>query len=98
MRAVFALEEKQIGLAMNTPQTVAYVIRLVSYNPSQEVLWRIFLVDDFSKYAAPARVDFSQDTRQWLEDLKKSAGLKWEERPLDQRRASLPVTDYYDED
>jgi hypothetical protein len=95
MRTVFALDENQIGVAMNHPQTAAYVVRLVSYSPPQEALWRIFLADDFSNYYMVARIDRQLDQQVWLEDLKKSAGLKWEPRPTPQRQQQ-PDQDYHD--
>ena len=96
MRAVFDLEEKQIGVGMNIPKTMVYVIRLDNYSPPQDVLWQIFLVDDFSKYAAAAQNDFYQAQVAWLEDLKTSAGLKWELRPTE-RRAQQPAEGDYEE-
>jgi hypothetical protein len=76
MRAVFRLEPGQTGAGMNAPQTVAYVIRLTELNPSQEVLWKQFEVDDFSKYAPAAEGDRLQTARAWLDEIKSSAGFE----------------------
>ncbi len=54
MRAVFNLEINQTGVAMNLPQTVVYVVQLIKYSPPQDVLWQIFLAEDFSKYTVIA--------------------------------------------
>ena len=55
MQTVFHLEPGQIGVALNAPQNVAYVIQLTDLSPSHDVLWKQFEVDDFSKYAPAAR-------------------------------------------
>ena len=36
MQAVFALKPGEVGVAVNTPRTVAYVVRIVSESPSEE--------------------------------------------------------------
>ena len=66
MRTVFHLEPGQIGVAMNAPKTMAYLIRLDEVKPSQEVLWKEFEVDDFSKYAPAALSDQRQIVGAWL--------------------------------
>ena len=90
MRAVFNLEINQFGVAMNAPQTVVYVVQLLSYTPPQETLWQIFLAEDFGKYVAAAQDDLRADHRAWLESLKTSAGLQWEIKPQGQRTESAP--------
>jgi hypothetical protein len=78
MHAVFNLDINQIGVAMNMPKTVVYVVQLIKYSPPQDVLWQIFLAEDFSKYSAVAAIDLQKDQIAWLESLKTAAGLKWE--------------------
>jgi len=41
MREAFNLSVGETGLAMNQPQTICYVIRVVSLEPSREVLRKI---------------------------------------------------------
>ena len=81
MRTVFHLEPGQIGVAMNAPKTVAYVIRLNELSPSHDVLWKEFEVDDFSKYAPAAITDQRQIVQAWLDEIKASAGLQWKHKP-----------------
>lgn len=88
MRDVFNLEQNQIGTAMNLPQTVVYVVQPIGYSPPQDALWKIFLAEDFSRYATVARYDLEADNRAWLEALKTSAGLQWEIKPEQQRAES----------
>jgi len=81
MHAVFNLDKGQIGIAMNAPQTVIYVIQLISYTPPPDAFWQIFLAEDFSKYYSAAASDLQADRRAWLEWLKTSSGLQWEMKP-----------------
>ncbi len=76
MRATFRLKPGEVGVAFNEPKTVAYVIRLTAFDPSQDVLWKEFEVDDFNKYAPAAQSDRRQMMQGWLEEVKKSAGFK----------------------
>ncbi|MGA2798063.1 MAG: hypothetical protein ABSE63_10815 [Thermoguttaceae bacterium] len=81
MRAVFKLDINQTDVAMNLPQTVAYVVQLIKYSPPQDVLWQIFLAEDFNKYAVVAASNVQKEQNAWLESLRTSAGLKWEMKP-----------------
>jgi hypothetical protein len=90
MRAVFNLELNQAGVAMNAPQTVVYVVQLIKYTPPQDALWGIFLAEDFSRYALVAIEAMQADQRAWLESLKTSAGLKWEQAPQEVRGGPMP--------
>ncbi len=77
MKTVFGLEPGQAGVAMNAPQTVAYVIRLVEFLPSLDDLWKGFEKDDFSKYAPAAEADRQKIVQAWLQEIKTSAGFEW---------------------
>ena len=52
MKTVFGLEPGNVGVAFNAPETVVYVVRPSQFTPSYEVRWKLFEVDDFSKYAS----------------------------------------------
>ncbi len=91
MSTVFHMEPGQIGVAMNAPKTVAYVIRLDKLSPSHEVLWTQFEVDDFSKYAPAATTDQRKIFQAWLEELKTSAGLEWKHKPPEQAQDFGPA-------
>ena len=61
MRTVYGLKVGEIGVAMNQPKTIAYVVQLVETTPSDSVLWQMFKADDYSKYASVASGDESDD-------------------------------------
>jgi hypothetical protein len=82
MRAVFNLEQGGVGVAMNQPKTIAYVVRVVEFNPKDSVLEGPFFKADYSTYYLAAREDRNELLRSWIERLEKSAGLKWQREPI----------------
>jgi len=84
MRTVFRLKEGGIGVAMNHPKTIAYVIRIAEVKPSEKVLWPQFEVDDYGKYAAVGFGEQREMIRAWQKELKSAAGLTWQ-RKADRR-------------
>ena len=50
MRKVFALREGEIGVAMNEPQTVAYVVRVVNFDPRIGLLMNWFPTAPLKEY------------------------------------------------
>ncbi len=84
MRAVFTLSEGEIGVAFNAPKTVAYVVRVMEFAPSEVVLWEGFQVDRFASYMAAARRDQQDIVRAWRESFRSDAGLEWERPPVRQ--------------
>ncbi len=87
MRTVFNLDVGQVGIAMNQPQTAVYVVRPTRVNPTSTVLWELFLVDDFSKYASVAYGDQRQILDSWQDELETAAGLTWQRKPDQPRQA-----------
>jgi hypothetical protein len=81
MRAVFNLSAGGIGVALNQPENMVYVIRAIEFTPPDDMLWRDFEQYEFKRYARVANDDQRQLLRQWMEELKQSAGLKWERAP-----------------
>lgn len=90
MRTVFRLQPGEIGVAFNGPKTIAYVVQLTKFTPSEEVLWKEFEVDDFSKYAPAAMQDQQKLMRDWLKEIETSAGLKWERKADRDQEAGGP--------
>ena len=80
MRTVFRLEAGGIGVAMNHPQTSAYVVRAVEFNPLPDVLWTLFLEDPLSRYMAAAQ-DRREVVSDWMQGIKDSVGFQWLEKP-----------------
>ncbi len=82
MRTVFELEKGGVGTAMNAPQTHAYVIRVISFDPaSDDLLWERFAAASWETYRSAAAGDDAQFRRAWIEHIRQEAGLKWQRRP-----------------
>jgi len=81
MRTVFDLEPGGIAVAMNQPETVVCIVRLIETAPPETVLWKMFLVDPYSRYAAIAAGDRERILRAWHEGIAHRAGLVWESKP-----------------
>lgn len=81
METVFRMEPGQVGVAFNQPQTVAYVIRLKAFEPSQEVLWKMFLAERYEDYSSAAIFDQHKIRSAWMEQIKRSIGFRWERQP-----------------
>ncbi len=86
MGAVFALEAGQVGTAMNQPQTVAYVVRVVEFLPPWDVLWNDFLKSGLEFSRLVARREIQESQLAWLDEIKAQAGFEWVEPPRRQHR------------
>jgi hypothetical protein len=81
LKAVFALKERQTGVAANQPETVYYVVRIESEEPGLDKLHDEFLADMSNPMAAQvyAVVGASENAGQglaWLNELKEEFGFK----------------------
>ena len=87
MRVVFNLAPGGIGVAPNQPQTTFYVVQAVAFSPPQATLWERFRDGSDSPYVRGlAELDHQAAGQAWLEEIKASAGFKWEREPHRARR------------
>jgi hypothetical protein len=83
-RTVFGLEESAIGTAMNNPQTICYVIRLVQLAPPPSQLQARFLLDHYQNYERYGRRDVQfEEGPETNQALLAEADLKWLREPKD---------------
>ena len=81
MKAVFSLTAGQLDVAMDEPQTTAYVIRMVELTPDAKDLLKEFEESDiWNRYALMAFQDQQEIERAWNEEIKASAGFQWEKK------------------
>lgn len=85
MREAFSLGVGETGQAMNQPQTICYVIRVVTLEPSREFLRNTFMVDAYSTYAAASLEDRQEAMSAWIKGIENEAHLTWK-RPPDERQ------------
>ncbi|MBN1909927.1 MAG: hypothetical protein JW818_09325 [Pirellulales bacterium] len=81
MRTVYGLEVGQVGVAMNQPESIAYVIRLTATAPTEKVLWAEFIRSDALRNQVANAVNRSQLRQVWSEELQKETGLEWKRPP-----------------
>ncbi|NQU25237.1 MAG: hypothetical protein HQ567_28465, partial [Candidatus Nealsonbacteria bacterium] len=88
-RKVLELKAGDVGVAMNYPKTIAYVIRVVEVNPTREKLWSDFTGDvTFQQLVFPQwglQQTMYEINVALQEELESAAGLKWV-RPPDRNR------------
>jgi hypothetical protein len=83
MREVFSLGVGEVGRAMNQPQTVCYVVRVVTLEPSREVLRSTFMVDAYNTYESASIEDRREVVTTWIKGIENEAHLTWK-RPVNE--------------
>lgn len=82
MQAVFRLKAGEVGVAVNTPHTVAYVVRLASESPPEEQRRTQFVEGGLTGDTGfLARVELQGFLNQWHRDLDKEMQVKWSRPP-----------------
>ena len=86
MRAVFDLRVGDVGVAVNQPETIAYVVRVTTSEPPQQVLRDMFLADKMNfGYMSIAREENGVLLRTWVGDCNRAVRLTWARPPVDER-------------
>jgi hypothetical protein len=88
MEAVFNSTPDQIRVALNQPETIAYVLQVKSFEPPQEDLERQFIGEDFRKYARLSDGDQRDVYLNWIRTLDRQAGVEWVNTNYLSRRAA----------
>jgi len=91
MRTVFRLKPGEIGVAMNHPQRVVCIIRLVESQPSDDILWQQFITDPGRLYLVAAQYDTASVLGRLMEHVRRECDFQltpeWQrrraERPYD---------------
>jgi hypothetical protein len=82
MRGVFSLEgDGSVGVTMNNPLTIAYVVHIKSYSPSPQLLRDTYLVDPPMESMTAMANDQRQIFQTWMADRRKVAKLTWKRDP-----------------
>ena len=85
MKAVFALKPNGYGVATNQPQTVVYVVHLLSQSPAEESLRDQFLATGVPpEVAYIAYMENVTRVRDWYEGVEKEYGVVWSRPTTDQ--------------
>jgi hypothetical protein len=77
MRTVFDLEPGGVGVAVNGPEDIFYVVQVVEYSPPIEELDAEFARTDPRQYAGIAVMEKQGLLQEWFATIESRAGLKW---------------------
>ena len=78
MEAVFAMQPGEVGVAINQPQTIVYLVRIISETPSEDLLRQRFLQSGItSEIAYLSDVENFELRRKWYADLETEMGVVW---------------------
>ena len=78
MRTAFSLPAGEVGVAMNHPESVAYVIRVTNEDTSVELLQDQFITANQNMYLQVGQSDMQKVYTTWRENLLADAGVHWE--------------------
>lgn len=90
MRTVFRLRAGEVGTAMNHPQTVVYVIRVVEVQPPEDILWQQFTSEPSRLYLFAAQDDIVQAYSRLVAHVREKSNFKWSPE-WQRRRAERPL-------
>jgi hypothetical protein len=82
MQSVFSLDVGQTGVAVNAPETVVYVVRVVGESPDEEQRRQQFITSGMTFdtfYVAMA--ERQQFLEQWFEGLEQEMRVDWKRQP-----------------
>lgn len=81
MRAVFGLEPGGAAAAFNEPQTICYVLRLVTLEPGADVLRERFVAarKDQRRLAMVGRQQVSTEFGTWFDAFEQRQGVEWQQ-------------------
>ncbi len=85
MQTVFELSPGGFAVASNHPETVEYVIHLLSFDRSQESLLEQFGSENYAMYRPVESIDLEQAYSAWVQHLMKDADVHWVRTAMQQR-------------
>ena len=83
METAYSLGVSEIGIAMNQPETVVYIIRVTGSSPSDDVLRERFPSTPVAEYrlaGMPEKIREARDA--WLKQIQDEVGFKWINKPV----------------
>ena len=82
MEAVFSLRKDEVGVAVNQPRTMVYVVRVQSETPSDAVLRDMFfsagITNDVNKIAQREQLRVLSE---WYDTIEQEMNVKWLREP-----------------
>ncbi|MBI2481642.1 MAG: hypothetical protein HYV60_24255, partial [Planctomycetia bacterium] len=78
MRSVFSLKKGEVGIAVDQPEAMVYVVRIAAETPSDEMLREQFLASGVTpEMSQIAFVEIEDVWQDWYNDLEKEMNVEW---------------------
>ncbi|HRX79774.1 MAG TPA: hypothetical protein P5307_11975 [Pirellulaceae bacterium] len=78
MRSVFRLKQGEVGVAVDQPEKMVYVVRIAAETPSEDMLKEQFLASGVTpEMSQIAFVEIEDVWQNWYKDLEKEMNVKW---------------------
>jgi hypothetical protein len=89
METTFRLQPGEVGVALNHPKSIAYVIYAVKFEPTDSVLEQEFMVKirEYERYRDAGRVKVATAQNDWMDSLLAEYDVEWQ-RPAALRLAA----------
>jgi hypothetical protein len=83
MATTFGLQPSEVGVALNHPKSIAYVIYAVKFEPTDAVLEQEFMVKirEYDRYSDAGRVKRAEAQNDWMESLLAEYDVEWQRPP-----------------
>jgi hypothetical protein len=82
MKTVYSLQIGETGVVFNQPQSVAYIVRLISSSPNDEVLWEQYQTTyEGISLSAGQQEMMSSAYEAWLDGIREKTGFRWVNKP-----------------
>ncbi|HUG66954.1 MAG TPA: hypothetical protein VMM76_04330 [Pirellulaceae bacterium] len=80
MRSVFSLKKSEVGIAVDQPEAIVYVVRIAAETPSDEMLKEQFLSSGVTpEMSQIAFVEIEDVWQDWYKNLEEEMEVKWNE-------------------
>ena len=82
METVYSLQIGEIGVAFNQPKSSAYIVRMTSSSPSEEILLEKFHASHPMEYFLAGQPEsVSSAFEAWLTEIQSKTGFRWVNKP-----------------
>jgi hypothetical protein len=83
METTFGLQAGEVGVALNHPKSIAYVIDVVKFEPSNAVLEQEFMVKvrEYERYRDAGRVKAAEAQNDWMDSMLAEYDVQWQRPP-----------------
>ena len=90
METVYSLQVGETGMVFNQPQSAAYIVRVTSSSPSEDVLWEQFQRSFVLEYLYAGQPEMMASAFEaWLNEIQEKTGFRWVNKPDARNRITI---------